>query len=60
MRTKRNLLTKTRHLSTAPLDLLFMQWLTGALRDDAWRAFLRERLRQQELPVIQIEPTASR
>jgi hypothetical protein len=37
-----------------------MQWLTGALRDDAWRAFLRERLRQQELPVIQIEPTASR
>ena len=33
---------------------MFVQWLYNALRDRAWRDLIEERLRQQELPVIEL------
>jgi len=34
----------------------YLTWLlNGALRDERWLAFIRERMHQQELPVIQLE-----
>jgi hypothetical protein len=52
MRIRRPL-SKRGGLSTGGNDELFLQWLNTAFRDEKWRAFIRERARQNELPVIQ-------
>ena len=35
-----------------PRHEMFVQWLTGLLRDDHGRAVIRELVKQHELPVI--------
>jgi hypothetical protein len=55
MNIKRRQLRKRPPLSTGQVDKLFGWWLDGALRDEAWRAFIQARLRQQDLPVIRLD-----
>ncbi len=51
MRTRLRL-RKERPLSTAPVEVAFLNWLNRVLRDPRWRALIRERLRQTELAEI--------
>jgi hypothetical protein len=54
MKTNRRLLRKTRHLSTpGAAQPNFLLWLNAALRDERWRAVIRDRLIQAELAEIQ-------
>ena len=48
MRIKGRPEKKKRRLSTVPKDQLLWQWLNNLLRDDRWRALVRERLIQHE------------
>jgi len=50
MRSKRRQLRKRRQLSTG--DENVWQWLDTALRDERWRAILRERLNEVEAPAL--------
>ena len=34
---------------------IFLRWLNAALQDERWRAFISDRLRDSELPVIDLE-----
>lgn len=36
---------------------IFLYWLKAALKDARWRAFIRDRLRESELPVIELTNT---
>ncbi len=36
---------------------LFIHWLNAVLKDPRWRAFIRARLRESELPVIDLAIT---
>jgi hypothetical protein len=36
------------------LQIIFIQWLNVVLQDSRWRAFIRVRLRESELPVIEL------
>ena len=53
-RKNRNLLRNARQLSTlVPAEPDFIAWLNAAVRDERWRALIRERLVQAELAEIQ-------
>ena len=36
------------------LQTIFIHWLNTALQDPRWRGFIRARLRESELPVIEL------
>ena len=57
--TRRRQLRKEPQLSMAKLNVLFLGWLQGALRDEAGRQILRDQLRRHELPVIELDPAAA-
>ena len=57
--TRRRQLRKGPQLSTGTLGAVFLSWLQNTLRHEAGRQFLREQLRRQELPVIQLDPAAA-
>lgn len=38
-------------------QLIFVYWLNAALKDARWRAFIRDRLLESELPVIEFVNT---
>jgi hypothetical protein len=59
MRIRRPL-NKKGDLSTSGNDGLFLQWLNIALRDEKWRAFIREQVHQNELPVIRFAAAGRR
>ena len=54
MRTHHRRLLRKRHPSTLPAAKPdFVSWLNTALRDERWRAVIRDRLVQAELREIQ-------
>lgn len=42
------------------LHRLFLRWLTWLLKDSNWRSYIRNRLKENELPVIQLNGERSR
>ena len=41
-------------MKSEKLQTIFIHWLNTALQDPRWRAFIRARLRESELPVIEL------
>jgi hypothetical protein len=42
-----------KKMQSETLHALFLHWLTWLLRDSTWRAYIRAKLKENELPVIQ-------
>jgi hypothetical protein len=39
------------------LQTVFLRWLNWLLKDSRWRAYMRGKIKENELPVIDFEPT---
>ena len=51
---KRNTSSKKKRQSET-LQALFLNWLTCVLQDSKWRAYIRDRLKESELPIIEFD-----
>jgi hypothetical protein len=43
---------KSFKIAAEPVHNMFLRWLSWVLKDSGWRAYIRAKLKENELPVI--------
>lgn len=51
---KKKLFKNLKKVKPDKLQTIFIRWLNAALQDPRWRSFIRARLQESELPVIDL------